>query len=175
MGFLVLLIVIGLPVVEIWLMIEIGDEIGALPTVALILATAALGALLFRIQGVATLERVKAHLERDEMPVGELLSGLGLLIAGFLLLIPGFLTDALGLLLFVPSLRRLLIGATLAWAATRRGTRIWKVRGSPGGPSGPRPSRQGPVIDGDFRDVSGTGPGEAPSDDRTKRLPDEER
>ena len=95
MGFLVLLILVGLPVAEIWLMIEIGQDIGALPTVALILATAGFGVLLFRVQGMATLVRVQEHLDLGETPVGELLSGLGLLIAGLLLLIPGFITDAL--------------------------------------------------------------------------------
>jgi len=64
MGFLVLLVLLGLPVAEIWLMIEIGGEIGALPTVALILGTAALGALLFRVQGLATLARVRTDLDR---------------------------------------------------------------------------------------------------------------
>lgn len=177
MGFLVLLVVIGLPVVEIWLMIEIGHEIGALPTVALILATAAFGAILFRIQGVATLERVKSHLDRNEMPVGELLSGFGLLIAGFLLLIPGFLTDVLGLVLFVPALRRLLIGATVAWAATRRGSRIWTVRGGPTrqGSSGQGRSGRGPVIDGDYREVSAPGPDDTPTDDGPKTIPDDRR
>ena len=153
MGFLVLLVLLGLPIIEIWLMIEIGGEIGALPTIALILATAALGVLLFRVQGMATLARVQDHLDRGEAPVGELLSGLGLLVAGLLLLIPGFLTDAIGLILFIPPLRRLLIGALLVWALARGNTRIWTVRPRSGG--GPRPTgAPGPVIEGDFQDVT---------------------
>ncbi len=161
MGFLVLLVLLGLPVVEIWLMIEIGGEIGALPTVALILATAALGALLFRVQGLATLARVRSELDRGVTPVGELLSGLGLLVAGLLLLIPGFMTDAIGLVLFVPPARRLLIGALLAWAVARGGARIWTVGGGPGpgpgaGPGAGTHPRSGPppVIEGEFQDVS---------------------
>lgn len=160
MGFLVLLVVLGLPIVEIWLMIEIGQDIGALPTVALILGTAALGMLLFRVQGMATLARARDHLDRGETPVGELLSGLGLLVAGLMLLIPGFLTDAIGLILFVPPVRRLLIGAMLAWAVARGGTRIWAAQSPFGGPgaepgTGPRaPRGRGPVIDGDFQDVT---------------------
>lgn len=157
MGFLVLLIVVGLPVAEIWLMIEIGQDIGALPTVALILATAGLGVVLFQVQGMATLARVQEHLDRGETPVGELLSGLGLLIAGALLLIPGFLTDALGLILFIPPVRRLLIGAILAWALARGGTRIWSVRKGDG--AGGRPGGAGPVIDGDFTEVGEPEPG----------------
>lgn len=157
MGFLVLLVILGLPVAEIWVMIEVGRDIGALPTIALILATAGLGMLLFRIQGMATLARVQEHLDRGETPVGELLSGLGLLVAGLLLLIPGFLTDAIGLILFIPPVRRLLIGAALAWAVARGSTRIWT--GRPAG--GPRPPRgAGPVIDGDYRDVTDPAPGD---------------
>ncbi|GHD39708.1 membrane protein [Thalassobaculum fulvum] len=158
MGFLVLLVVLGLPVVEIWLMIEIGRDIGALPTVALILATAGLGMLLFRVQGMATLARVQAHLDRGEAPVGELLSGLGLLVAGLMLLIPGFLTDAIGLVLFIPPVRRLLIGTGLAWALARGETRIWTSRtrgGGHGGGRGDGRSGSGPIIDGDFQDVTG--------------------
>ena len=164
MGFLVLLVILGLPVVEIWLMIDIGSDIGALPTVALILATAGFGVLLFRVQGMATLARVHEHLDRGETPVGELLSGLGLLVAGLLLLIPGFLTDTLGFILFIPPVRRLLIGAILAWAMARGGTRIWASRS----PAGGRPTRNssGPVIDGDFEEVPEPDP---------KQLDDERR
>lgn len=179
MGFLVLLVVLGLPIIEIWLMIEIGEDIGALPTIALILATAGLGMLLFRIQGMATLARVQDNLDRGEAPVGELLSGLGLLVAGLMLLIPGFLTDAIGLILFIPPVRRFLIGAAIAWAMTRGSTRIWTVR-TPGGPgSGPPPpggrgpGGRGPVIDGDYQDV--TGPPDRDSDpepDRRRIEPD---
>ena len=177
MGLLVLLVLLGLPLVEIWVMIEVGEEIGALSTIALIVGTAVLGALLFRIQGVATLARVQDSLDRGEPPVGELLSGLGLLIAGIMLLLPGFVTDVLGLLLFIPPIRRLLVGAGLAWAMARGTTRIWTVRSGPTG-SGPRQpdgrtpgaGRPGPVIEGDFEDVSRPG-----RDHDRPRLDDEGR
>lgn len=168
MGFLVLLVLLGLPVAEIWVMIEIGQEIGAFPTVALIVGTAALGVLMFRIQGMATLARVQDHLDRGETPVGELLSGLGLLVAGMLLLIPGFLTDALGLILFIPPVRRFLVGAALAWAVARGSTRIWTVRPAAGGAAPRRPDGPGPVIEGDFEEVTPRRP-----DDDRRRLDDE--
>lgn len=161
MGFLVLLIVLGAPVVEIWVMIEVGSEIGALPTIALILATAVLGTLLFRIQGLATLARVRADMDRGEMPVGELLSGLGLLVAGVLLLIPGFVTDIVGFLLFVPPIRRAAVAALLAWMLARGGTtQVWMSRGGgvpPGRGPGSGPGG-GKTIDGDFTDVTDSRP-----------------
>lgn len=170
MGFLVLLVLLGLPVAEIWVMIEVGQEIGAFPTVALIVGTAALGALMFRIQGMATLARVRDHLDRGETPVGELLSGLGLLVAGMLLLIPGFLTDVLGLILFIPPVRRFLVGAALAFALARGTTRIWTLRPGPGAPPPRPPGGPGPVIEGDFEDVTTPRPR-----DHRPRLDDERR
>jgi len=172
MGFLVLLILLGLPIAEIWVMIEVGQEIGALSTVALIIGTAVLGVLMFRIQGLATLARVQDHLDRGEAPVGELLSGLGLLVAGMLLVIPGFLTDVLGLILFIPPVRRFLVGAMLAWAMARGTTRIWTVRPGtgPGGPPPRQPGGPGPVIEGDYQDVTTPRP-----DGGRPRLDDERR
>lgn len=150
MAWIILLILIGGPIAEIWVLIEIGGVIGAIPTIALIVATAVLGTLLFRVQGMATLARVRAHLDRNEMPVGELLSGLGLLLAGILLLVPGFVTDAIGLLLFIPPLRRSLITLLLAWALAR-GVSLHRMRTD----AGPGPEmRGGPTIDGDFTEVS---------------------
>jgi len=159
MGLIVLLILFGTPIVEIYVMIEIGDEIGALNTVALILLTAGLGGLLFRVQGLSTLRRVQEHLDQGEMPVGDLLSGLGILLAALLLFIPGFVTDAIGFLLFIPPLRRALM-ALLVARAMARGVVFTSMRrpgGGPGGdmgPGGPRPRTGpgGPVIDGDYED-----------------------
>lgn len=158
MGFLVfLLIVFGIPTLEIYVMIEIGSEIGALATVGLILLTAVIGGLLFRVQGIGTLRRVQAHLERDEMPVGELLSGVGILLAALLLFIPGFVTDALGFLLFIPPLRFLVMATLLGRVIRSDGvrSRMAGFRGGPNsaGPSGPG-SRRGPIIDGDFEDLT---------------------
>jgi UPF0716 protein FxsA len=162
MGFLVfLLIVFGIPSLEIYVMIEIGSEIGALATVGLILLTAAIGGLLFRVQGIGTLRRVQAHLERDEMPVGELLSGVGILLAALLLFIPGFVTDALGFLLFIPPLRFLVMAMLLGRVIRSDGMRS-RMAGFSGGPHASHgasasrggPSGRGPVIDGDFEDLT---------------------
>jgi UPF0716 protein FxsA len=172
MGLFILLILIGVPAVELWLLIEVGSEIGAGATIALIILTAVLGTLLFRIQGLATLQRLRAHIDRGETPVAEVVSGVGLLFAGLLLLIPGFATDALGFLLFIPPLRRWLAGLLIASIVARGGSTIFvnlRTSAGPGaGPGGgPRaPGGRGTVIDGEYEDLSDQGPGSgrAPAD-----------
>jgi len=103
-SFLLLLIVV--PVVEIYFLIQVGGAIGAFPTVMLIIATAVLGAYLFRQQGMATFQRVQASLARGEIPAAEMIEGAMLLVCGGLLLTPGFVTDAVGFACLVPALRR---------------------------------------------------------------------
>ncbi len=95
-----------IPIIEIYLLITVGGIIGAIPTILLIIGTAALGAFLLRMQGIATLNRVQTTLQRGEVPAIEMLEGLLLLIAGALLLTPGFFTDTLGFLALIPGLRR---------------------------------------------------------------------
>lgn len=160
MGLVVLLILIGVPAVELWLLIEVGTEIGAAPTIALIILTAVLGTMLFRVQGLATLERLRMHVARKEAPVAEVVSGFGLLFAGLLLLIPGFATDALGFLLFVPPLRRWLAGLLIAYIVARGGSAVFvDLRGGRGsGGSGP-----GDIIDGEFEDLSDQPPSDGKS------------
>ena len=157
MGWIILLILFGTPILEIYVMIEIGDQIGALNTIALILLTAGLGGLLFRFQGLSTLRRVREQVDRNEMPVADMLSGVGILLAALLLFIPGFVTDALGFLLFVPLIRKLLMAAMVARLVARGGFHF-SSSGTGGGYAG----RRGDIIDGDFEDVSD------PADDRER-------
>lgn len=105
---LVLLFLI-VPVVEIYLLIELGGFIGAIPTIFLVVFTAVLGAWLLRIQGFATLRRVQGSLARGEIPAIEMLGGVLLLVSGALLLTPGFVTDTIGFLFLFPGFRRLLV------------------------------------------------------------------
>ncbi len=93
---------------EIYLLIQIGTQIGAWPTIALILLTAFIGAGMLRIQGIATLIRIREALDRGELPAHSLVEGLLLLIAGALLLTPGFFTDSLGFICLIPSVRAVL-------------------------------------------------------------------
>ena len=95
-----------MPFLEIFLIIEIGQYFGAINTIILILATAILGAVLARIEGLSTLSRIKNSVQRGELPTIELISGGILIISAVVLLTPGFITDVLGLLLMSPSLRR---------------------------------------------------------------------
>jgi len=103
-SFLLLLIIV--PVVEIYFLIQVGSAIGAFPTVLLVVATAVLGAFLFRQQGMSTFQRVQASLARGEIPATEMIEGAMLLVCGGLLLTPGFVTDAVGFACLVPALRR---------------------------------------------------------------------
>jgi UPF0716 protein FxsA len=126
----------GVPLLELYLLIQVGSEIGALPTIALSILTAVIGTVLVRVQGFSVLLRVRELLDRGELPALEVLDGALLLIAGLLLLLPGFITDALGFLLLLPPLRRFLI---------LRFVRVVPVRPRPTAGPGPR------VIEGEFR------------------------
>ena len=102
------LLFVCVPLVEIYFLIQVGQNIGALSTILLCILTAVLGAILLRIQGMLTLMKAREKLRRGELPADNLLEGLILLIAGVLLLTPGFVTDLVGFLCLVPSLRSLL-------------------------------------------------------------------
>jgi UPF0716 protein FxsA len=104
--FLLFLIV---PLVEIYFLITVGGVIGAVPTIALVVFTALLGAMLLRFQGLATLQRTRMTMAQGQVPALEMLEGVLLVFAGALLLTPGFFTDAIGFLFLVPPLRQALI------------------------------------------------------------------
>ena len=130
------------PLLEIYLLIKVGGVIGAFPTVFLVVFTAILGAWLLRLQGFATLARVRATLAQGGIPALEMLEGAVLLAAGALLLTPGFFTDALGFALLIPALRRALI------------LRLMKNFFVPpgGGSQGPQGPSSGPrTIEGEYR------------------------
>tara|TARA_B100000242_G_C42985224_1_gene457286 strand:+ start:23 stop:445 length:423 start_codon:yes stop_codon:yes gene_type:complete len=107
------LIFIGLPALEIFLMIKIGAEIGALNTVALIFLTAVTGVYFARIQGIQTLKSGVVNLYQNKVPVYELISGASIAIAALLLIVPGFFTDTIGFLLLIPFTRKILLRLAL--------------------------------------------------------------
>ncbi len=114
--FIFFLVLVGAPLVELYLLIEVGSRIGALPTILLSVFTALLGAWLVRLQGVSVLFRVQQVLARGEAPAIEMLEGALLMLAGLMLLFPGFLTDAMGFLLLVTPLCRWMAVAFLRHA-----------------------------------------------------------
>jgi len=107
-GILFLLFLL-VPLVEIYFLIKVGNLIGAIPTIALVVFTALLGAMLLRFQGWVTLQRTRMTMARGELPALEMFEGVLLLFAGALLLTPGFVTDAFGFALLIPPLRKALI------------------------------------------------------------------
>ena len=99
------LIFVGLPAIEIFLMIKIGGKIGALNTIALIFLTAVIGLYYARVQGLQTLRSGIINLYQNKAPIYELLSGASIAFAALLLIIPGFFTDLIGFFLLIPFLR----------------------------------------------------------------------
>ena len=96
---------IGLPALEIFLLIKIGGKVGALNTVALIFLTAVIGIYFAKLQGIRTLKSGMINLYQNKMPVYEMMSGASIAIAALLLIIPGFFTDLIGFLLLIPFTR----------------------------------------------------------------------
>ena len=105
-----LLLFVTVPLLEIYVLIQLGGLVGAVPTIAVVVLTAMVGAKLVQAQGLIALARVRAAMDRGEVPAVQLLEGVFLLVAGALLLTPGFFTDAVGFLALVPKLRRRAIG-----------------------------------------------------------------
>lgn len=131
-----LLLFVGVPLIELYFLIQVGSEIGALPTIGLSILTALLGGALVRVQGFSVLMRVREAAGRNEVPALQMLDGALLLVAGLVLLLPGFFTDIVGFMLLIPSLRQFLV--------------LRFVRTLPGQPPDQTPS--GPqVIEGEYR------------------------
>ncbi len=105
----VTLLIIGIPAIEIYLMIKVGSVIGALNTILLIFFTAIAGVYFAKIAGLSTLRSGFNQLIKNEIPIYEIISGAALAFAALLLIIPGFLTDVLGFLLIIPFTRKLLL------------------------------------------------------------------
>jgi len=105
----VLLLLISIPLIEIYLFIKIGSYIGAFNTVSLILITAIVGIIYARYEGFNTLRSGISQLIKNEIPVYEIISGAALAFAALLLILPGFATDLMGLILIFPPTRKLIL------------------------------------------------------------------
>ena len=104
-----ILFIIGIPAIEIYLMIKVGGEIGALNTILLIFFTAIAGVYFAKMAGLSTLRSGFNQLVKNEIPIYEIISGAALAFAALLLIIPGFLTDIVGFLLIIPVTRKFFI------------------------------------------------------------------
>ena len=107
----VILLIIGIPAIEIYLMIKVGGIIGALNTILLIFFTAITGVYFAKMAGLSTLRSGLNQLVKNEIPIYEIISGAALAFAALLLIIPGFLTDLVGFLLIIPVTRKFFISS----------------------------------------------------------------
>jgi UPF0716 protein FxsA len=146
LGLILLATLIGVPLIEIALFIKIGGWIGLGPTLALIVLSAVIGAWIVRQQGISVMVRAQRELAEGSLPVLQAFEGLCLAIAGVLLIAPGFFTDAIGALLLVPGVRRVLyrylrhhIDARVIGASSRRRD---QARDAPG-----------PIIDAEYERI----------------------
>ena len=137
-----LILIIGIPLIEIYLFIKIGSQIGAFNTVLLILTTAVVGVAYAKYEGFNTLKSGIGQLVKNEVPVYEIISGATLAFAAFLLILPGFATDLVGVLLVIPFTRKILLSRFVK-------TNINKDR------------KKNNYIEGDYEDIS---------DDNDKKL-----
>tara|TARA_B100000941_G_scaffold185917_1_gene133735 strand:+ start:314 stop:736 length:423 start_codon:yes stop_codon:yes gene_type:complete len=130
----VLFLIVGIPLIEIYLFIKIGSQIGAFNTVLLILTTAVAGVAYARYEGFNTLRSGISQLVKNELPVYEIVSGATLAFAALLLILPGFATDFVGILFVIPFTRNLILN------------RFVKKR--------ERKNKNKNYIDGDYEDLS---------------------
>ena len=138
---LLLLFIVALPVVELFTFIRVGEAIGFWPTLALVLVAAIAGTHLMRRVGYAMLARMQESLARHESPLPDVLHGLTLMAAGALMFVPGFVTDAIAVVLLIPSV------------GSAAGRALWRVLLGSGRVTGWAARHEGAVIDGEFRSV----------------------
>ena len=115
-----ILLIIGIPAIEIYLMIKVGGIIGALNTILVIFFTAITGVYFAKIAGLSTLRSGFNQLIKNEIPIYEIISGAALAFAAFLLILPGFLTDVVGFLLIIPTTRKVFIKLVAAKFNTKK-------------------------------------------------------
>jgi UPF0716 protein FxsA len=154
MPLILLILFIALPIAELYVIIQVGQAIGLVPTLAILLLDGFVGAALARSQGRAAWARFNRALAEGRVPAAETFDGAMIILGGALLLAPGFITDAVGFLLLLPPTRALLRGA-IARMARRRVTFGWTVSGPPRpGPTARDPRPGGYDYEGSAREVT---------------------
>jgi UPF0716 protein FxsA len=152
MALLLFLVFVALPIAELAVIVSVAGSIGVLETIGLMILVSIVGAWLAKREGLGMLTRIRAALDRGEMPSREVADGFLILFAGALMITPGFITDCLALLLLFPPTRAV-VRRTLLATALRRGQVTVMSRGrvrrtGPGGPGGPGGRRNGQDGDG---------------------------
>nr|WP_010133467.1 FxsA family protein [Microbulbifer agarilyticus] len=147
-----LLLFIIMPILEMWVLIRVGEEIGALPTIGLVLLTAVVGLALLKRQGLSTILRAQQKMAVGELPAQEMAEGIFLAVGGALLLTPGFITDAIGFACLIPGIRHLFLGKLLSHVVVVRGPGHPPGGDhAPGSQAQPGKNRPHDVIEGDFK------------------------
>jgi UPF0716 protein FxsA len=145
-----LLLFIVLPLIELYLLIKLGGAIGALLTIAFLLAKAIIGGWLVQRQGLSALRKMNDAMATGQPPVGPMLDSAGLLLTGVLLMMPGLITSAFGAVLLIPWVRRAFFGFLLSGGRVN----VWTMRPRRPQQARPTPSaaaqEEGPIIDGVF-------------------------
>jgi UPF0716 protein FxsA len=135
------------PIVEIYLLIQVGSSIGVFPTILMVIGTAVLGAFLLRQQGLSTLTRFQNNVAKGKAPAIEMLEGIFLLVGGALLMTPGFFTDAVGFLCLLPFSRRAMIYFFLKYSSVKVAKHVSARYSSPNNTGH---SETGSVFEGEF-------------------------
>jgi UPF0716 protein FxsA len=147
---LLVVIFVAVPIIELFVILQVGEAIGVLPTIALLVVDSVLGSVLMRSQGRAAWARFNAALAERRVPAREVVDGVLIVFGGALLLTPGFVTDLLGLSLLLPPTRALLRGVIVRRVLPRM--LVTTVGGAPGGRRRPGPGR-GHDVEGSGREV----------------------
>ena len=142
------LVFFSIPIVEMYLLIEVAERIEALPTILLVMLTAVLGVSLIRQQGLSTLTKGIRRLNQAEIPAAEIIEGVLLAVAGAFLITPGFLTDFIGFMIIIPIIRRIIALMLLKRMAARAD---FRTNGHEfGGGSDKTRDTSGSVIEGEY-------------------------
>ena len=163
--FAVLFLVI--PILEIYILLKVGDIVGAFPTVILVVLTAVIGAGLLRQQGLSTLARLQQNIGQGKLPAQEIIEGVLLAVGGALLMTPGFVTDTIGFLCLIPFSRKFIAQAIMKRSADRLKA---GVNAQMGGFSYQTYSERAPtnpnVVEGEFTEVKENPPVISPSNNK---------
>jgi UPF0716 protein FxsA len=148
---LLILIFIALPIAELYVIIQVGEAIGALPTIGILIVDSIVGSLLLRTQGRGAWRRFRAALAEGRVPAREVLDGALVIFGGAFLITPGFITDVVGVGLLLPPTRAL-VRRALVRVFSRRFV-VSVATGRRRGPGRPPPARQGYDVEGDATEV----------------------